>query len=94
MIYKFTQIVEEILSTNSTIDEPAAISNVNDPSTSSADNPSIADDLSRVEDLSWIEGTSCFDQRSSSPVENVSSPLLLVSTSTGLIPMEIESDTG
>ena len=94
MIYTFTQIVEEILSTNSTIDEPAAVSNANDPSTSSADNPSIADDLSRVEDLSWIEGTSCFDQRSSSLVENVSSPLLLVSTSTGLIPMEIDSDTG
>ena len=61
MIYKFTQIVEEILSTNSTTDEPAAISNVNDPSTSSAD-PSIADDLIRVEDLSWIEGMSCFDK--------------------------------
>ena len=90
MIYNFTQIVEEILSTSSTIDDPAAMSNVNDPSTS-ADNPSIA---SRVDDLSWIEGTSCFDQRSSSPIENVSSPLLLASTSTSMIPMEIESDTG
>ena len=47
MVYNFTQIVEEILSTSSTIDDPAAMSNVNDPSTS-ADNPSIA---SRVDDL-------------------------------------------
>jgi len=56
------------------------MSNVNDPSTSSADNPSIVDDSSRDDDLSWIEGMSCIDKRSSSSIENVNSPLLASSS--------------
>ena len=37
--------------------------------------------------------SSADDPRSSSPVEDVGSPLLLASTSTGMIPMEIQSGT-
>ena len=37
--------------------------------------------------------SSADDPRSSSPVEDVGSPLLLASTSTGMFPMEIQSGT-
>ncbi|XP_065895298.1 uncharacterized protein [Dysidea avara] len=44
-------------------------------------------------DTSSTMQSSADDPRSSSPVEDVGSPLLLASTSTGMIPMEIQSGT-